>query len=112
MDAKIRRRCVSDAYGQVVWSWSPDAGIKSVNEFHRRRRLTSPVLRREREVSRKAIAQGVPDVSAYLTILCALLPFSAHKACGCVERPAFPAPSHVSRDENDAKLGHVMPREC
>jgi hypothetical protein len=47
--------------GQVVWSWSPDAGIKSVNELHGRRRLATPVLRREREVSRKFIAQGVPD---------------------------------------------------
>jgi hypothetical protein len=75
MDALAQDECV-DAYGQVVWSWSPDAGIKSVAmrfrpcgrnaEINGRRRLTSPVLRREREVSRKAIAQGVPDVSAYL----------------------------------------------
>jgi hypothetical protein len=48
------------AYGEVAWSWSPDAGIKPRVEHSGRRRLTSPVLRREREVSRKAIAQGVP----------------------------------------------------
>ena len=31
MDAKVRRRCVSEADGQVVWSWSPDAGIKRMD---------------------------------------------------------------------------------
>ena len=55
MDAKVRRRCVSDADGEVVWSWSPDAGINPRVKSPGGRRLTSPVLRREREVSRKPL---------------------------------------------------------
>ena len=42
--------------------------------------------------SRKAIAQGVPDVSAQPDDLCALLLFST-QGCGCGLHPAFPAPS-------------------
>jgi len=50
-----------EADGEVVWSWSPDAGINPRVKSPGGRRLTSPVLRREREVSRKTIAQGVPS---------------------------------------------------
>ena len=42
---------------------------------HSRQRLASPVLWGERGVSRKAIAQGVPDVSACLSNLWAFFPF-------------------------------------
>jgi hypothetical protein len=43
-------------------------------EIHSRRGLTSPVPRGERGVSRKAIAQGVPDVSALPDLLvCAFI---------------------------------------
>jgi hypothetical protein len=94
----VREMMRANADGQVAWSWSPDAGIKPVDDFHGRRRLTSPVLRREREVSRKPLRRECRIVSACLTILCALLPFSAHKACGCGQRPAFPAPSAFQRD--------------
>jgi len=39
MDAKAARRSRSDAYGQAVWSWRPDAGVKFVDGFHGRRWL-------------------------------------------------------------------------
>ena len=61
MDAVVLQDVRHVADGQVAWSWSPDAGIKLAVIIRQRRRLTSPVLRREREVSRKAIAQGVPE---------------------------------------------------
>jgi hypothetical protein len=35
-----------------VWSWSPDAGIKPVDDLHGRRWQKSPVHRREHEVNR------------------------------------------------------------
>jgi hypothetical protein len=82
---EVRQANAPRAYGQAVWSWSPDAGIKSVEtrfrpcgrnaEIDRRRRLTSPVLRREHEVSRKAIAQGMPDCSALPDLLVCVLSF-------------------------------------
>jgi hypothetical protein len=33
MGAKAARRSLSDAYGQAVWSWRPDAGVKFVDDF-------------------------------------------------------------------------------
>jgi len=60
------RRCAPVADGQVVWSWSPDAGIKPVERFKRRRRLASPALRREHEVSRKPSCRECRIVSAHL----------------------------------------------
>ena len=54
------------ADGKGVWSWSPDAGIKSVDDFHGRRRLTSPVLRGERAISRKPLRRECRVISAYL----------------------------------------------
>jgi hypothetical protein len=70
------------AYGQAVWSCPPDAGVKFSEMIGRRWWLKSPVHQGEHGVSRKAIAQGVPDVfRPYLTILCAFLPF-AHKPAG------------------------------
>ncbi len=59
----------------------------------RRRRLKSPVLRGDHGVSRKAIAQGMPGCLGSPVLTCAHPSFSAHKANGCGQRPAFPAPS-------------------
>jgi len=33
MDAEAARRSLSDADGQAVWSWRPDAGVKFVDDF-------------------------------------------------------------------------------
>ena len=46
------------------------------------RRLTSPVLRGDRGVSRKAIAQGVPERSALPDHACVHFSLFAHKAAG------------------------------
>ena len=56
----------AEADGQVAWSWSPDAGTKSVERFDGRRRLTSPILRGERGAAVKPLRRecrsdfGVP----------------------------------------------------
>ena len=60
----------------------------------RRRGLTSPVPRGERGVSRKAIAQGVPDRFGLPDYLVGTLPLSAHKPAGAASarhslRPLF-----------------------
>src|SRR5258707_12122824 len=66
-----------------------------------------PGHREEREVSRKAIARGMPgdfrcdrgDYARMLVLFCM-------RGCGCIERPAFPAPSIVRSGEPVfAKLG-------
>ena len=66
MDAFGAQAMRTEAYGQAVWSCHLDAGVKFAGDIRKRRGLTSPIPRGERGVSRKAIAQGVPDVSANL----------------------------------------------
>ena len=98
MDAKVRRRCALERTVKS-WSWSPDAGINPRLKSPGGRRLTSPVLRREREVSRKPLRRECRMFRPTCTDLWA--PFlSAHEACGCGQRPAFPAPSLI--DEGGA----------
>src|SRR5260370_35456405 len=55
-----------------------------------------PGHRGEREVSRKTIARGMPGetgVTVVTTLVC--LFFYHTRGCGCIERPAFPAPSDI-----------------
>jgi hypothetical protein len=58
---KLRLTSVADADGEVVWSWRPDAGVKSCGAIRMATVARKPVHRGEREVSRKTIAQGRPD---------------------------------------------------
>src|SRR5438034_2735100 len=53
--------------------------------------------RGEREVSRKTIARGMPGRSG-VTVVTMLVCFVLFRTrdCGCIERPAFPAPSVIS----------------
>src|SRR5262249_42644360 len=71
----------------------PDAGIEVIEMIDQRRRLTSPVLRREREVSRKPLRRECRNVRRpVVTTLVGLLPFSAPRL-RVRKHPAFPAPS-------------------
>jgi hypothetical protein len=73
MDAWRRKTCGAM---RTVKPCGPDPPtLGSSLPTGRRRGLTSPVPRGERGVSRKAIAQGVPDVSAYLYRLVGIFPF-------------------------------------
>jgi hypothetical protein len=76
-----------------------------------------PEHRGDRGVSRKAIAQGVPDVSALPDDLWALSLLPTRIA-GAVERPVLPAPS-VSREHRDKRItrayqrrGNAFARHC
>ena len=70
-----------------------------------------PGSRGERAISVKTIAQGMPDDSAEPVVSAASFSF-CWRAMGCGQHPAFPAPSHLRGSKTDAKLGHIMPREC
>jgi hypothetical protein len=48
------------AYGEVVWSWRRDAGVKLCGIFRKVTVAKKPAHRGELEVSRKAIARGRP----------------------------------------------------
>ena len=56
----------TEADGEGVWSWRPDAGVKLAKMIRRRRWLTSPAHRGEHGAAVNTIAQGRPAVSAYL----------------------------------------------
>ncbi len=76
-----------------------------------------PGHRGEREVSRKTIARGMPGHARMLILFCM-------RGCGCIERPAFPAPSDLgaakrflhnsgkSRRGNAGSHVNLRPRHC
>ena len=89
------------AYGEVVWSWRRDAGVKFVSKSSRATVANKPVHRGERGISRKTIAQGEPEcfplnLYARVRFLCA----SSARDRGCSAHPAFPAPSCFSEGGN------------
>jgi hypothetical protein len=100
----------ASADGKGVWSWSPDAGIKPVERFNRRRRLTSPVLRRERAISRKTVAQGVPSDFGVPVVTLRASFFRLHARQWVRRAPGIPCALSFERDTNDASLGHFVPR--
>src|SRR6266478_5190095 len=52
--------------------------------------------RGEREVSRKTIARGMPGRSGVTVVTMLVCLFFYHtRGCGCIARPAFPAPSDI-----------------
>jgi hypothetical protein len=58
--ARKRRRMRFEADGKIVWSWRPDAGVKSAGFSCRRRWQKSPVTGESTKISRKTIARGKP----------------------------------------------------
>src|SRR5712672_3509432 len=63
-----------------------------------------PGHRGEREVSRKTIARGMlgwSGVTVVTTLVCFVL--FCMRGCGCIERPAFPAPSDIRRRDAQGK---------
>ena len=67
-----------------------------------------PDRRRERGISRKTIAQGMPDRfgGPVVTNSCAF--YFCARGCGRAKRPAFPAPS---AEGQQAQLGRISSRE-
>src|SRR5712691_13493979 len=71
-----------------------------------------PGHRGEREVSRKTIARGMPgdfrcDRGDYARVFV----FFHTRGCGCIERPAFPAPSDIRGREIQANLARMARRD-
>jgi hypothetical protein len=90
---KARETHAPDAYGEVAWFGRRGAGAKlaigSAGDGGKR-----AVLREEREVSRKATAQGRPGCSACTCMLvCAFAMCTGTRDRGCSKHPVFPAPS-------------------
>jgi hypothetical protein len=119
-----RRTYDADAYGKTVWFWHPwlvsscrwrirsnriDCAIKPAAMEARGIRLQG-----EHGISRKAIAQGMPECSDCTCMLvCAFLCTHCTRDRGCSVHPAFPAPSVFGRrGQVHASLGRYASREC
>jgi hypothetical protein len=81
----------ADAYGEVVWSWRPDAGVKFSGVIRWMTVAKEPGHRGEHEGSRKTIARGKPGVSVwtcsdYARVLC----FISHARLRVQRAPGFP----------------------
>ena len=61
MDAMAPLTMALVADGKAVWSWRPDAGVKCRGVFRGATVARKPGHRGERGISRKTIAQGMPD---------------------------------------------------
>ena len=73
MDAVRPQDVRRNAYGQAVWFWLPDAGVKFGEHFPQAmvaKKLGTPGRARS---SRKAIAQGVPSDFGGPVLACARL---------------------------------------
>jgi len=91
------------AYGEVVWSWRRDPGVKPAGD------PPATVARKaahrgEHEVSRKTIARGKPGCLGCTCSLTRVLFCSTLRTrdCGRSRRPAFPAPSLQGEGTTDA----------
>jgi hypothetical protein len=104
-----RMTSTAGACGKTAWSCPPDAGVKFAKMICGRRWLQSPVHRGERGISLKPLRRecrmfGVPVVTA----ACVLV------AGGPWVRPApgIPCALRLSRADELAKLGQMLPRGC
>jgi hypothetical protein len=92
-------------YGQVVWFWRRDPGVKSVGVLLPATVTKKAAHRGEHEVRRKTIAWGMSECSplnlyASVPFLCA----RAHETAGAARTPAPPRPLLGGSNE-DAQLG-------
>src|SRR5262245_34206603 len=60
MDAGPCRTSRAFADGEIVWSWSPEAGIKFCGTYRRTTVANKPGAPRRARISRNTIAQGMP----------------------------------------------------
>jgi hypothetical protein len=71
-----------------------------------------PDRRGEREISRKTIARGMPGDSGVTVVTTLVCFFICTRGCGCIVRPAFPAPSDFSEGSTfQAKLARKARRD-
>src|SRR5258705_6270959 len=100
----------AEAYGQVVSFWRPNAGVKSAIRSAGDG-VNKPGHRGEREVSRKTIARGMPGRSGVTVVTMLVCLFFHTRGCGCIGRPAFPAPSVFGEGETILQNSGTARRE-
>jgi hypothetical protein len=104
MDAAALRRCVPKRTVKPCGPVPSMLGSSCAKRFAQRRWLKSPIHRGERGVSRKAIAQGMPERFGLPDYLCAPLPFQ-HTSLRVRPAPGIPCVLRSSRMPVAGKLG-------
>jgi hypothetical protein len=107
MDAASRQTIVEVTYGEVVWSWRPDAGAKSAvrpaDDGGKKARSPGRARRKPLKPSRAGMPgdSGEPAASTPVLSCCT-------GGCGCIGHPAFPTPSRGETNRHD--FGRDAPR--
>jgi hypothetical protein len=85
------------AYGEVVWSWRLDPGVKFAKTVSQAMVARTADHQGERAISRKTMAQGVPGVSGVPVYSCAFYHCLCTRGRGCGGHPALPCALVPSR---------------
>jgi hypothetical protein len=111
---RCRRTSDIEADGEIAWSRHPDAGVKLAMTKSQATEANKPGTPRRARISRNPLRRECRCVFGCTCGLpvCVLSAFCCTRGARVQRHPAFPAPSSPSRANDDAKPGHVMPREC
>ena len=82
MDANVPQGVRRDAYGQAVWFWLPDAGVKFAEYFRGRWWLKSPAHQEEHGAAVKPLRRECRSDFGVPVLACVRLFCFARKAVG------------------------------
>src|SRR5438105_2373837 len=102
----------AEAYGEVVWSWRRDAGAKLAGSVPPATVAKKPAHRGERDISRKAIAQGMSE--CFRCPVCSCAPnvqFLAHETAGAARTRHSLRPLFAEAQTNLHSSGEIAPRD-
>ena len=97
MDAVVPKDVRRNAYGQAVWFWLPDAGVKLAEMIGRRRRLTRPVLRGDHGAAVKPLRRECRSDFGVPVLACVRL-FRLHARQWVRRAPGIPCALCFSRE--------------
>ncbi len=111
------RRTAHRAYGKTVWSWRPDAGVKSAMMLRicaddGGKKARSPGRARYKPSTHCRREGRVVSGCTCMLVCVFCLAHRAHETAGASRHPAFPAPSVFRRDDSRSKpRARLVPRE-
>src|SRR5450756_2346910 len=95
-----RQTSAREADGEAVWSWRPDAGVKSRGDFHAAMVARKPGHQGERGVSRKPSRRESRIASAGPVCSFAFSTISAHETAGAARTRLSLRPLLIEQGRN------------
>ena len=111
MDAVVPQDVRRIAYGQAVWFWLPDAGVKFAEYLRRRWWLKSPAHQEEHGAAVTPLCRECRSDFGVPVLACVRL-FVLHARQWVRRAPGIPCALCFPRDTDNAKPGRIAPREC